>query len=133
MILLTDLLKENINSNELYVVEEKAHSIKINNKPLYFYNFYFFIDKNKANAKARELRTLWKNKIGDATIKTYIPNNLFNWVNVNKHKSISNGIEKEFWSLRGGTKIKNPSTGESIIIDVQLDNEVGEAAKEFFN
>jgi hypothetical protein len=133
MIKLIDLLNEDNNPKELYVVEEKAHTVKINYKPLYFYNFYFFVDKSKAQSKARELKNSWKNKIGEATIRTYIPNNLFDWVNVNLYKSISNGVEKNYWNIRGGTKMKNPSTGESIIIDVQVDNEVGEIAKEFYN
>ena len=133
MIKLTDLLKENISSKELYVVEEKAHTVRVNNKPNYFYNFYFFVDKNKAQSKAKELKTLWKNKVGDASIKVYIPNNLFDWVSVNQHKTSSGGSIKTFWNIRGGTKMKNPSTGESILIDIDVDDEIGVAAKEFFN
>jgi hypothetical protein len=127
-----NLSNENINSKELYVVEEKAHAVKINNKPLFFYNFYFFIDKFKAQSKAKELKTSWKNKIGDAIVKVYIPTNLFDWVNVTPHTGIYNGVKKEFWSIRGGTKMKNPSTGEPIMIDTQVDEQVGEVAKEFF-
>ena len=131
MISLTTLLNE-INKFDLYVVEEKAHNAKVNNKPVYFYNFYFFIDKNKAEAKARELKNTWKNKIGEAKIKTYVPDNLFNWVNVTKYKSVKDGIEGHWWNIRGGTKMNNPSTGKPIIIDVRVDDEVGEAADKFF-
>jgi hypothetical protein len=132
MIKLINLLHENINSKELYVVEEKAYTVKINYKPLYFYNFYFFINKNEAQSKARELKNSWKNKIGDAIVKVYVPKNLFDWVNVTPHTGVYNGVKKEFWSIRGNTKLKNPSTGESILIDTQVDNQVGEIAKEFF-
>jgi putative NADH-flavin reductase len=133
MIKLINLLNENINSTELYVVEEKAHTIKMNNKPVYFYDFYFFADKSKAQAKAKELKNLWKNKVGEATIKVYVPNNLFDWVNVSPHTAISNGVKKEFWNIRGGTKMKNPNTNSPISISVDVDNEVGMSAKKFFN
>lgn len=117
---------------ELYVVEEKSHTVKINGKPVYHFDFWFFIDKREALDKSKELKAKWEKQIGEAIIRVYKPDNMFDWLNINQHKGISFGVEKNGWMLHGGTKMKNPSTGKSIIVDMFLDKEVGDVAKLFF-
>jgi hypothetical protein len=112
------LIKESIDAiEELYIVEERNHYISINNTPQFRIKCYIFTNKEEGKRKAVEIRSGFNNsKLSKARLGK-IDAASFEWYTINKHKAFSNGVEHNFYNLRGDLLKIHPNTREGIHID----------------
>ena len=116
------------------MLENKEHHISINNNPIYDIKCIFFLNKKDAQSevKIEKEKWLYKSELSKISIRQ-VDGTVFDWFNITKHTSISNGIEKEFFYLRGDLNKKNPSTGKPIFVEQYLNLEEGQAIADYLN
>jgi hypothetical protein len=116
---------------ELFYLYMKEHYMTINDVPLFSNKFIFALTRKELNErKKRVIANAASNafKLGKLQIKKY-KKDLFSTVSFHKHTSISNGVEKKYYQLRGFTKDKFYSNGNAaaiLCVEQQFSEEIGE-------
>jgi hypothetical protein len=106
--------------DDIFVVEQQYTYLTLNNKPVWSFDYHFFLDKIEAQKQAKIFRKSLPNtacKVRTSKLNT----SFFDWHKIYPH--ISN--DKTYYSLTFITSKVNPTYGEKIRKDVQFSEEIG--------
>ncbi|MCK9574745.1 MAG: hypothetical protein WC979_03185 [Candidatus Pacearchaeota archaeon] len=112
---------------ETYLIHQKTHYLSINNIPLYKHTFHFASSLYDAKCILKDLKATerYKSTYSKKLIDAQAIRKLFKTIYIGKHKSISNNVEYNYYSIYGEMNFVDEHTGKNYWFEQQVNLEIG--------